>query len=157
MASSLGSAPVPSEYETRTLAQLRAHGFRITMPRLAVIRVLATSGGALSAYAIHERVGQQGGRVDVVTVYRILDTLLEIHAVHHIGALAGYIACRLPAEHEGQMEHAICTTCGRVDEVCVSDTLRDAATAPAAEHGFRPDRLTIEVLGQCVDCQTKRP
>lgn len=123
------------------------------MPRLAVIRALGSAEGALSAYAIHERVTQQGGRVDVVTVYRILDTLLDVHAVHHIGALAGYIACRLPDEHTRQVEHAICTACGRVDEVPVSDEVYEAVHRPATAHGFRPERLTIEVLGQCALCQ----
>src|SRR5579863_3477841 len=72
-------------YEEHCLQELRLAGFRITMPRIQVIRALADATTALSAYAIHERIMESGGRIDVVSVYRILATLHKVGLIHHIG------------------------------------------------------------------------
>ncbi|MHB8635726.1 MAG: transcriptional repressor, partial [Fimbriimonadaceae bacterium] len=65
-------------YEEHCLQELRLAGYRITMPRIQVIRALADTSVALSAYAIHERIMESGGRIDVVSVYRILATLQQV-------------------------------------------------------------------------------
>src|SRR5688572_18657621 len=64
-------------YEERSLKELRGAGYRITMPRVQVIRALGDTTQALSAYAIHEKILAGGGKIDVVSVYRILATLQE--------------------------------------------------------------------------------
>src|SRR5208283_2418532 len=82
-------------YEEHCLQELRASGFRITMPRIQVIRALADATTAMSAYAIHERIIETGGRIDVVSVYRILATLQQVGLIHHIGIVDGYFPCRI--------------------------------------------------------------
>src|SRR5205085_7033977 len=80
-------------YEEHSLKELRAAGYRITMPRVQVIRALADTKKALSAYAIHEKIISGGGKIDVVSVYRILSTLQEVGLMHHIGVVDGYFPC----------------------------------------------------------------
>src|SRR5882757_8401730 len=81
-------------YEEHSLKELRTAGYRITMPRVQVIRALADTNTALSAYAIHEKIISSGGKIDVVSVYRILATLQEVGLIHHIGVVDGYFPCR---------------------------------------------------------------
>src|SRR5215203_1819922 len=82
-------------YEEHALRELRAAGYRITMPRVQVIRALADTNKALSAYAIHEKIIGGGGKIDVVSVYRILSTLQDVGLIHHIGVVDGYFPCRM--------------------------------------------------------------
>src|SRR5579872_7492363 len=82
-------------YEEHCLQELRLAGYRITMPRIQVIRALADTKIALSAYAIHERIMDSGGRIDVVSVYRILATLQQVGLIHHVGLVDGYFPCRI--------------------------------------------------------------
>jgi Fe2+ or Zn2+ uptake regulation protein len=77
--------PEVQAYEDHCLRVLREGGFRITMPRVQVIRALADTDRALSAYAVHEKILEVGGKIDVVSVYRILATLQEVGLIHHIG------------------------------------------------------------------------
>ena len=64
------------------------------MPRVQVIRTLGNSKKSLSAYEVHERIIQAGGKIDVVSVYRILSTLEEIGLIYHIGLVDGYFPAR---------------------------------------------------------------
>src|SRR3954464_4350604 len=86
-------------YEEHALKELRNAGYRITMPRVQVIRALADTTKALSAYAIHEKIINSGGKIDVVSVYRILSTLQEVGLIHHIGIVDGYFPCRMTDCH----------------------------------------------------------
>jgi Fe2+ or Zn2+ uptake regulation protein len=78
-----------SNYENQAIKALKTAGFRITMPRVQVIRTLAASEVAIDPYEIHGRIIQEGGRIDVVSVYRILETLKECGAIFRVGALKG--------------------------------------------------------------------
>lgn len=155
MGSSPGFRPAedPKVFEDLAVEQLRSKGFRITMPRLQVIRVLANSHRALSAYDIHERILAGDGRIDVVSVYRILATLREVGMIHHIGVVDGYLACRIGEEHSLQMEHAVCTSCGNVTEVEVPSEVLGKTQGQMEHIGFLPETVKIEVLGLCSTCR----
>src|SRR5438034_8285929 len=92
------------KYEDHCLTELRNAGYRITMPRVQVIRALGDSTRALSAYAIHEKIIKSGGKIDVVSVYRILSTLQEVGLIHHIGIVDGYFPCRMTDCHGKRSE-----------------------------------------------------
>jgi len=136
-------------FEDLSLRQLRAYGYRITMPRVQVIRALADSNRALSAYAIHEKIMESKGKIDVVSVYRILGTLQEIGLIHHIGIVDGYFPCRMDDAHQESSAHFICEKCGCVTEVSVPQETVDATHRQAQEHEFLPTGIKLEVLGLC--------
>lgn len=140
-------------FEELSLRQLRAYGFRITMPRVQVIRVLAESNRALSAYAIHEKIIASKGKIDVVSVYRILGTLQEIGLIHHIGIVDGYFPCRMDDAHQQSSAHFVCQKCGCVTEVSVPQETMDATHCQAQDHNFLPAGIKIEVMGLCEHCQ----
>ncbi len=132
--------------------RLRAHSLRVTAPRVRVLRVLAEADQPLSAYRIHDQILEESGRVDVVSVYRTLSALAAIGLVHHIGTVDGYLPCRLEHRHDEEVEHLICTSCGKVTEVPLSSSASLAAHHQLEEIGFKPSTLRIEVVGLCGDC-----
>lgn len=143
----------PAEgFESRALSVLKARGFRITTPRVLVIRALASSSRTLTAYAIHDEITRSGGRIDVVSVYRILTTLGESGLVHRIGVTDGFAACRQPHEHHGAVQHLVCSECGTVTELDLGPRLRDETLDQARETGFEASEMHVEVLGRCKSC-----
>ncbi|HEY7750597.1 MAG TPA: Fur family transcriptional regulator [Aestuariivirgaceae bacterium] len=117
----------------------------------AVLSALRASEQPLSAYDILERVRNSGIRAPM-QVYRSLDRLASMGAVHRIEALNAFVACR-----EDQYGHkpgfVICRDCGTVKEF--EDGRLDAIAHRAAGKDFAIDEVSVEVLGQCVDCRGK--
>jgi Fe2+ or Zn2+ uptake regulation protein len=146
-------APGPGAFEKAALDRLRALGHRVTEPRKAVLRALASSPRPLSAYGIHEAVKSSGGKIDVVTVYRILATLSQIGLVHHVGVVDGYVACSLGSDHSEHAGHVVCEECGSVTEIDLSTTVLDAAHDQVVSLGYEPHETRVEVLALCRSCR----
>lgn len=134
-------------YEEHSLRELRAAGYRITMPRVQVIRALADTKKALSAYAIHEKIISGGGKIDVVSVYRILSTLQEVGLIHHIGVVDGYFPCRMENCHGKRSEVMVCDETGDVMELRLPQSVVDAIEDQARENGFETSTIKVEVTG----------
>lgn len=146
------------EFEERSLALLKREGFRITMPRVQVIRTLARSNTALTAYGIHEQIVTGGGRIDVVSVYRILETLTRIGLVHHIchiGVVDGYLACRLGSEHLSQSQHLYCTRTDTAREVETPAEALRAIRRQLRDLNFEPTSIKIEIIGAWLNSNGK--
>jgi len=134
-------------YEEHALKELRNAGYRITMPRVQVIRALADTKKALSAYAIHEKIIGGGGKIDVVSVYRILSTLQEVGLIHHIGVVDGYFPCRMENCHGKRSEVMVCDETGDVMELSLPQAVVDAIEVQAKENGFETSTIKVEITG----------
>lgn len=137
-------------YEEMSIVALRNAGYRITMPRVQVIRALADSTKALSAYAIHEKILAGGGKIDVVSVYRILSTLEEVGLIHHVGIADGYFPSRIAdggSRHsavfvDAESEHA--------REIKLPDSLLEAIADLGRENALEFDVVKLELKGRVV-------
>ena len=123
------------------------------MPRIQVVRTLAAARTPLSAYGIHDEILASGGRIDVVSVYRILDTLSSLGLIHHIGIVDGYKACSLGETHHDDSEHIVCESCGSIVEVEVPGSTREATYGQLQGLGFVPKNIKLEILAICASCQ----
>lgn len=132
---------------------MRQANLRVTMPRIQVIRVLASADRPLSPHAIHDAILAEGGRIDVVSVYRILAALQQLDLVHHIGSVDGYMACGMDGHDEPETEHLICTTCGKVTEAAVPLESTRALQMQLMDFEFAPDLVRVEILGECRECR----
>jgi len=135
-------------YEERSLKELRNAGFRITMPRVQVIRALADSDVALSAYAIHDKIISSNGKIDVVSVYRILSTLQEVGLIHHIGVVDGYFPCRIGNCAEKRSEVVVEETTGSVIELPMPKSIISAIEDQVRAAGFETTGIKVEVTGR---------
>ncbi len=139
---------IAKSYEEHSLKELRNAGFRITMPRVQVIRALADTEVALSAYAIHDKIISSGGKIDVVSVYRILSTLQEVGLIHHIGVVDGYFPCRLGKCADRRSEVVVEEATGSVMELVFPKSLIQAIEDQVREAGFETTGIKIEVTGK---------
>ena len=136
----------------RARARFDAHGLRLTELREAVLRILAEDHKALGAYDIIERLRARGRVIAPISVYRILDVLLEVGLVHRIESRSAYVACH--GSHEGDsgpLLFLVCNGCGRVAETS-DGGLAEMLAERADKAGFTVQDSVIEVSGHCRDC-----
>jgi Fe2+ or Zn2+ uptake regulation protein len=141
-------------FEEHVMAGLREAGLRITMTRIQVIRELAMSHRALTVTDIHRGILAAGGRIDIVSVYRILTTLQELGMVHRIGIVDGYLACRESGDHGEAQEHFVCSACGCVAERMVDSSAMETFQAQSQDMGFTIETVKVEILGTCSHCHS---
>lgn len=139
----------------QAVAALREGGFRLTSPRVMVVRALGESNRPLSANEIHTRITDSGGRIDSVSVYRILAALVSVGVVHRIGAVDAYYACGLNEDHVHDTQHLVCSECGCVNEVDLPEAVSRSVGDEAGKLGFRVADIRLEILGECAHCQKK--
>jgi Fe2+ or Zn2+ uptake regulation protein len=149
----LASRQAATEYEQHAFRCLKSAGFRLTNPRTQVVRALAWSNRALSANDIHAAISSAGIRIDVVSVYRTLQTLLSVGAIHHIGVVNGYLACRESHTQGANVEHLVCGLCGCVTELSVENRTVNGLSEQSSSAGFQVEEIRVEVLGTCRHCR----
>ncbi|HWD39007.1 MAG TPA: Fur family transcriptional regulator [Fimbriimonas sp.] len=143
-------------YEEHSLQELRSAGYRITMPRVQVIRALGDTKKALSAYAIHEKIINSGGKIDVVSVYRILSTLQEVGLIHHIGVVDGYFPCRMENCGGKRSEVVVFEETGDVAELKLPDSVVQAIEEQAEKHGFQANSIKVEITGTATKAGSRK-
>lgn len=123
----------------------------VTRPREWIAAALSHEQRFLSAAEIHQRLRRDGARVSLSTVYRTLDRLRskgDVTARSDADGEATYMLCE-PASHH---HHAICRSCGRVEDVdCAA--MDQFAESLRKLHGFRLDAHALEFVGRCRSCR----
>ncbi|ODT83101.1 MAG: Fur family transcriptional regulator [Pelagibacterium sp. SCN 64-44] len=119
-----------------------------------VLEALNRSGGPLSAYDILDLLRGDGLRAPL-QIYRALDKLVERGLAHRLETLNAFVACADAHCHrKGLIAFAICAGCGKVDEFAdpvIEERLGDWAETT----GFKVERTTMEIRGQCAACLQK--
>ncbi len=131
-------------------AYCREHGLRLTELRRRVLELVWASHKPVGAYAVLERLGDEGRKAAPPTVYRSLDFLLEHHLVHRIDSLNAYVGCNHPGE-EHDAHFFICEGCGEAAELA-APAIDGAIDERAATLGFEVKHRTVEVSGLCARC-----
>lgn len=133
-------------FEEAAIKTLREAGYRITMPRVQVIRALSDTKTALSAYKIHEKIIDGQGKIDVVSVYRILTTLQEVGLIYHVGVVDGYFPCRLPAGTQRSLL-IVNEAAEDIIEAELPAHVIEAIQKQGEECGFEVSTIKVEVVG----------
>lgn len=136
--------------EQSIVQQLSRAGYRITQPRLAVIRALLEDDGHLSPAEVRERACAYHSGVGLVTVYRTLDLLGQMGLVRRIHAEDG---CHgyATASH-GHRHHLVCRRCGATVEFEGCD-LSPFLERVSRETGYVIEEHLLELAGVCSACQ----
>lgn len=135
------------------LASLRSNNLRITQARRIVCRILAEGQDHhMSASEIYQSALTESGGIDRSTVYRILDDLERIGALHHVhtGHHAGVYHLSDKAAHH----HLVCEHCGETFPIPF-DVLGEVFGTVEERFGFFPNTLHLTIPGQCQDCHLK--
>ena len=138
-----------SHPQSRAGALLRAAEGRLTPARLVVLEILLDSAAALSHHEIEDAIEQRGLDVDRVTLYRVLDWLVERDLAHRIAAEDRVWRFNaVDRVQGGDHAHFHCTRCGQI--VCLEGP--DSTAAFALPKGYEPERTEITVHGRCPRC-----
>lgn len=127
---------------------------RLTPVRRRVLEILLEAHRAMGAYAVLERLADEGFARQPPVAYRALDFLVEHGLAHRIRRLNAYVACTSPG-HAGPVAILICEGCETVAET-TEPALRDAVANTALAAGFEVNRTTLEAVGTCANCRAAR-
>lgn len=126
-------------------------GLRLTKVRERVLEILLQEHRALGAYAVLERLNDEGLGSKPPIAYRALDFLVAHGFAHRIERLNAFVACM----HPGQAHvpaFLICKDCKNVAEAA-SDPVRPALQRMVDGADFKMDSAVIEVTGVCPNCK----
>jgi Fur family transcriptional regulator, ferric uptake regulator len=122
-----------------------------TGARRAILGLLQSERRYLTAAEIFKLLRKRRREIALTTVYRTLAHLMDLGSVSSRageGGELGYLFCANDQHHH----HAICTTCGHVEEVnChVIDEFKKLLLTRQA---FALDDHSVELYGRCAACR----
>ena len=120
-----------------------------TRPREAIARILRAEPRFLSAGELCVRLEESGTPVSRATVYRTLERLAaKVEAALRLNdrGEATLMSC-----DKGHHHHAICRSCGRVEDVACG-ALDSFVDRLRSLHGFQLDDHSLEFHGKCRSC-----
>ncbi|WP_209504839.1 MULTISPECIES: transcriptional repressor [unclassified Ruegeria] len=138
---------------TSAEVRCKAEGLRLTPVRRKVLEMLLQEHRALGAYAILDRLRDEGFGSQPPVAYRALEFLVQNGFVHKIERLNAFVACSHPgAAHSPAF--MICRKCDAVAEA-QSAPSKGVLGAAARAAGFEIERTVVEAEGLCPDCTEK--
>jgi len=152
---------------TRLLTGLKEAGYRVTGPRRALLRLLATTREPLSIQEMHAAVnaaariaeGADADELDdeeinLVTVYRFANLLVELGLARRVEFGQGYYRYEREESQTGpHHHHIVCQKCGKVEDFHGCD-IAAMVERLERESGFRIERHQLELYGACPVCKT---
>jgi Fur family transcriptional regulator, ferric uptake regulator len=136
--------------ETQTIIEtLRERQFRITPQREMIIDALLSGSPHLTAEAVYEQVQTRTSAVNIATIYRTLDMLVE-QGIATRTDLGGQVVYA-PAGH-GPHIHLVCRHCSYVIDADAG-VLAALAEQLQRDYGFNADLRHISLFGVCAGCK----
>lgn len=134
---------------------IRATGSRVTPARVRVFSLIKSAHGSLSRSDIDGLLSKDGlPQIDGVTIYRVLDWLVDVGLVHKAANAHGvfcFTAAEPDIEHS-QHAHFRCTGCGGVSCLDIP-----APAVPKLPEGFRLSGIEMDIRGECPRCARLLP
>ncbi|MEK7623837.1 MAG: Fur family transcriptional regulator [Patescibacteria group bacterium] len=121
------------------LANLKARGYKSTLPRKKITALIEAHQGIFSAHDIIKRLPG----FDKVSVYRTIELLASLDIVHPITTVGGTQFFELHGNTHHH--HIICTNCQR--SACV-----DCEVPKVTVRGFTAPHHTFFLTGLCEQC-----
>jgi len=132
------------------LGAFEAASYRLTDPRRALARLVASHDGHFSADELLTESRRARLGVTRATIFRSLDVLAELGVVERLDLPSGehaFVACE-PVHHH----HIVCSSCGRSTGV-PDHGLEGVAESIGRATGYRIDTHRLELFGLCPECQ----
>lgn len=135
-------------------AALTRHGVRYTAHRRALVAALRDAGQPLTI----PQIVAAASTLPQSSVYRNLAMLDEAGIVHRMAGTDDFARFELAEELVGHHHHMVCSNCGAVADVTlphdVETELEQVLHTVAREHGFTLASHRLDLVGDCVNCET---
>ena len=134
----------------------RESGARLTPKRRKVLLTLLREVAPMSAYDLAARYQETFGEpIPTMSVYRILDFLVQFKLAHKLDTTNKYLACaHIACDHRHEVpQFLICDQCHGVDEIGVGTALVEQLKQSVERTGFQLKRRQLELHGLCASCR----
>ncbi len=135
---------------TDWLTQLQENGYRLTEARRAVIETIQTSTRALTPVEVFDVARKKDAALGLVSVYRTLEKLEELHLVQRVHQPQGCQAF-ISASH-GHQHLLLCQNCGKV-MFFEGDDLGALIQTISKKTGYQIHEHWLQLFGLCQSCQ----
>jgi Fur family ferric uptake transcriptional regulator len=129
---------------------LRRSGQRLTPQRMMVLAALAEQDGHITAETILELVRPEYPYINLSTIYRTLDLLVELALVAETDLGSGVRQFELLGPHPHH--HLICQRCGGTIEIG-DETLQPLRERLQTHYGFEARMDHFAIFGVCKACR----
>jgi len=132
------------------LEQLHDNGYRVTAARRAVVDVVYGNTHALTPIEVYDQARKRYRALGLVTVYRTLEKLEELHLIQRVHQPIGcqaFISAGLGHQHL-----LLCKTCGQV-EFFEGDDLDALTKSIARKTGYQIQEHWLQLFGLCANCK----
>lgn len=132
---------------------LKKKGYKLTGPRLAILKYLLRKKGHHSIMDIYEKMRMKNDRIGIATIYRTVDLFLELGIVRvlTINNSKPCFEINWPGDHH---HHLICKGCGRIIEFGSCNFIQIVGEIERVTR-FRVKEHTLEAYGLCPKCAQK--
>ncbi len=140
----------------KTEAMCASTGVKLTDKRKKVLIVLLSSDIPLSAYEITEHYKDRFHQsIPAMSVYRMLNFLMEENLVHKLALTNKYVACsHIICQHDHEVpQFLICESCHSVYEISIKKETVDELVKNVKSIGFLLKSQQLELHGICEKCQ----
>ena len=139
--------------------RFRGSGYRLTVPRQAILDVLSESSEHLSAEDIYLAVHRVNPGIGLTTVYRTLELLVEMGLVFRFDFGDGRARYELAEGPGGKRHHhhLVCRGCGRVVDYTdfideETELLKRTEDGLSKKYEFTITGHLIQFYGLCKEC-----
>ena len=138
----------PADVLERLTAHCRESGMKVTPQRIAVYRAVAGSCAHPTPDEVFHEVRADMPSLSLATVYKTFDCLVELGLIARVandGSTHRYDA-NLEPHH-----HLVCGSCDSITDF--TDAGLSRLRLPRNLDGFAPEKVSVQVIGTCEDCQ----
>src|SRR5512138_35404 len=132
------------------LTHLHDNGYRLTAARRAVVDTVATTKRALTPVEVFDLARKAYRALGLVTVYRTLEKLEELHLIQRVHQPQGCQA--FIAASQAHQHLLLCQNCGQI-KFFEGDDLDALIASIAKKTGYRIQEHWLQFFGLCQDCK----
>jgi len=141
--------------------RLRNRGFRLTLPRQAVLNIFNQNPRHLTAEEVFFLVHRNYPGIGLATVYRTLNLLTQMRLVHKFNFGDGRNRYELASKFKKKYHHLVCVQCGKIIDYDSptekeADSIKEIEKELANKYKFKINSYQIHFYGVCKDCQNKQ-
>lgn len=130
----------------------RQKGLPVTMQRRVILEAVLQRDDHPTADQVYEAVQKRIPQLSRTTVYRVLDTLLELGVIRRVHLTGG------TSRFDGMIRrhhHLVCICCGKIIDIH-DERLNQLPLPRRKMQGFKAEDFSVQISGVCADCQKKR-
>ena len=140
-----------SRAKTRFNVRLGEMGKTLGINDKPVLHLLLSNHRAFSAYDIADILSKVRKRIQPIQIYRSLEKLMVLRAVHRLYTKNKFVACYKEGNCRAE-QFLICDKCNNVQEID-SELLEKEIQNLAQKNNFLISSKSVEVQGLCNNCK----